>query len=186
MPAFTGSCVCGFVKLVVCMDLPPAPRLEAGIPPPDGQVRPLEIYKCNCTRCHKFGFFHVRPSNPKTDFFLLSPLDPLAELGDFQPVKHWFFCKTCGTRPFTFDGEGQVAEVDFGKMGDSVKHLGRQKVWRVKEYKYLSVNAHVIDGLQDGLDLRQWMEKNWIRYINALDPEGGNVRHEEPQAGGQY
>lgn len=74
------------------------------------------------------------------------------------------FCGVCGVRCFTFRDEGEVKEVEVEINGVN----GKRKVWSVKrdgwEENGLSVNACTLDAGQEGLDLREWMEKGWIEY----------------------
>jgi hypothetical protein len=112
------------------------------------------------------------------------------------------FCRTCGGRCFNVAGEGEVVDVDLAALGvgDYVQKRagaepnadGLTRVWRPKKgfadgagRDYLSVNAHSLDARQDGLDLREWHEKEWILYLDFLDkPE--LQRYGKPYAGGVY
>jgi hypothetical protein len=135
------------------------------------------------------AFFHLRlPYSPK-DFALLSPLDPMAGLGDytcFDGIIHWLFCKNCAVRCFAFGGEGEVTEkeIDGKKM----------KVWAPKkndgrpqggDVTYLSINAQTLEPGQEGLDLKEWHEKKWVCYLDSLD-ETEEDRYGEPHRGGTY
>jgi hypothetical protein len=50
---------------------------------------------------------------------------------------------------------------------------------------YLSINAHSLDAKQEGLDLREWVEKNLVGYLDCLDWEGKDSM-ERPHIGGTY
>lgn len=178
---FTGSCHCQKTRFTVALTVPPPePLLER-------TATPLQrLYRCNCTVCHKAGLIHVRPPHPSSDFRLLSPLSPSTELGDYTCNGnriHWFFCKTCGVRCFSFAGEGEVVEEEEG---------GGKSFWRVKKEgegkAYLSVNGHAIDAEQEGFDLRDWTEGKKLAYLNYLtdDLEKRIPSSERPPSGGCY
>ena len=89
---------------------------SAPVPRPE----PFQTFaSCNCTICHKIGTLHVRVPFALDDFLLVSPLDPLSELGAYKRKPDGFnflFCKNCGTRCFTFIGKGENVEVDLGEL----------------------------------------------------------------------
>lgn len=112
---FTGSCHCGFIKYILFITLP-SPTTPGSKVAPGTTSR---IQKCNCSTCHKMGYFHVRPKDAPEDFILLSPLldeQGYAEgLGDykcFKEIAHLYFCGKCGVRCFSLSGEGEVVDVD--------------------------------------------------------------------------
>jgi hypothetical protein len=124
------------------------------------------------------------------DFQLLSPSDP-SELSDytcFAKVIHWYFCGKCGVHCFSFNGASEVkeAEVDGEK----------RKIWAPKaegwaeskgnwRTSYLTVNAQTLEPNQEGLNLLEWTEKQWIAYIDCLFMEG-EARLKNPYPGGTY
>lgn len=172
---FTGSCHCKAIRFIVYLTVPaPIPKVDLSNVGPGHQ----RMYRCNCTLCHKAGMMHVRLPTPAEDFLLLSPLDPLNELGDYQcsfGKIHFLFCKTCGVRCFSFDGEGVVDEVD-GPDGEKIK--GWHAVQGSREghgegTMYLSVNAHAIDAGQEGLDMKEWTEHKKIWYLDLLRDSDG-------------
>lgn len=181
---YHGSCRCGNIKYIVYFSLPP-PLVDSEPLSPNTTV-PLR--KCNCTACHKMAFFHIRPKDSPNDFQLLSPSDP-SELSDYRcgaGVIHWYFCGKCGVRCFSFNGSGEVrdAEID----GE------RRKIWAPKaegwdesDYRvsYLTVNAQTLEAGQEGLNLLEWTEKQWIAYVDCLNFKG-DVRLKNPHAGGTY
>ena len=190
---YKGSCHCGAIKYIIFLTLPHLPTNSG----------PSQTFhKCNCTICHKLALLHVRVASPADDFILLSPSDPLqgVALGHYhttsKPHIHWLFCKTCGGRCFTFVGEGEHDEVDLGALGVAGEHAGRTtKVWRVKKVNQdsdaprdLSINGHSIDASQEGLDLREWVDKGWIKYVECLSVEGEGVPKfgDKPFLGGTY
>jgi hypothetical protein len=186
---YKGSCHCGFIKYFVVLELPliipenPS-RLVVDIDPTSVRVR-----KCNCSVCHKIGFFHMRlPFAPK-DFSLLSPLDPLTELGNYTVFRQrirWLFCKTCAVRCFAFMGEGAVIDRE---IDGEVKKVWapKEEGWkdRVEEGNYLSVNAQTLEPGQEGLNLLEWHEKGQILYLDELDEKEGD-RLGKPHRGGTY
>lgn len=182
---FKGSCHCGNIRYLLRITPTTTPEH------PPGQ----RIYRCNCTTCHKMGHFHLRPSFVPDDFVLLSPLDPLESLGDYQcydKMLHFLFCKTCGIRPFIFSGEGELADVDVEQYGvEGLKNTDGQsttKIWKVKptsEYKYLSVNGVTVDAGQEGFELRDYVENKSLTYLNWLQDEDES-RTDRPHAGGCY
>ena len=165
------------------------------------------MYRCNCSICHKSGHLHLRLVDPHNDFILHSPLS-LAELGDYQcndKIAHFYFCKTCGVRPFIYAGKTGFAteKVDLdawkgGKWSDEEAEkaqdgaAGAGELTEVLRHgkgdtpsnDYLSINAVTLDGGQEGLDLREWHEKNWMFYGNRLD--GFALRFGTPYLGGIY
>ncbi|KAF4126031.1 hypothetical protein GMORB2_1277 [Geosmithia morbida] len=197
--AFTGSCHCGDIWYIAHLNFPhdPPPYPRAG----------EALYRCNCTICHKAGLFHVRLDSAPDDFLLLSPLDPFKNLGDYQcgqKILHFFFCRTCGVRCFTFLGEGENVDVNLdavlGKKGEQGETgTTTVKAWRpkkdgwkddrVKNGGYLSVNANTLDQMQDGLDIREWCEKGWMYYIEQLNPDENGAEqmsYDRPFPGGMY
>ncbi|GFP54448.1 hypothetical protein ACSS6W_002244 [Trichoderma asperelloides] len=203
---YTGSCHCGNIRYVVFLTLPPASLVGATKPPPSRGVQ--HMYRCNCTICHKTGFLHVRPASAFDDFFLLSPLDPLESLGDYQFNKqtlHNLFCKTCSVRCFTIHGEGEIVETSLPRAivfpGTAPSSEGESvsvKAWRLTPVdftegiphkgSYLSVNGHTVDAEQEGFDLREWVESKCIGYIDILHglDERKPARCDRPQVGGSY
>jgi hypothetical protein len=195
---FTGSCHCGQTRYIVYLTLPHDPPQPNNRRDSNGQIRQL-IYRCNCTICQKTGLLHIRLPSPPDDFLLLSPLDPLRELGDYQCFEkqlHFLFCRTCGVRCFSFMGEGELVERE---VKDPVSgEVGVKKVWSPKQgwredmTRYMSVNAQTLDAGQEGLDLREWTEKKWVMYLDCLTEGDDDVssfdtaRYERPFEGGMY
>jgi hypothetical protein len=68
---YHGSCHCGQTKYIAYLTLPPP---TVAVDPYPGTT--IRIYKCNCSTCHKAGYFHVRLKDAPNDFVLLSPIDP--------------------------------------------------------------------------------------------------------------
>jgi hypothetical protein len=142
-------------------------------------------------------FFHVRVPDSPGDFILLSPLPPEKELGDYTCNDgniRWYFCKSCGVRCFAFWGQGEVTELDVEawKGGDEKGEV--REVWRAKRegWKegmggtgYLSVNAMTLDQGQEGLDLREWVEKKWVCYLDCKEEKEEN-RYDRPHDVGAY
>ncbi|KAL2212771.1 hypothetical protein CC79DRAFT_452853 [Sarocladium strictum] len=186
--AYKGSCHCKATRFIIYLTLP------APTPAPDmSNVGPgnLRFYRCNCTFCHKAAVMHIRLPSPSSDFQLLSPLDPMNELGDYQcGIKncHFLFCKTCGVRCFSFSGEGETEDVE-GEDGEM------RRVWHVKKGSvethgekamYLSVNAHAVDAEQ-GFDMRALTEGKKLWYLDSLHHEDMRPpTMEKPQVGGSY
>jgi len=181
-----GSCHCRSIQYLIYLELPPA-TLSGSTRTADLKQPTVRIRKCNCSTCHKIGFFHVRVPYAPDDFVLLSPLDPLNELGDYLVYDkriHWLFCKTCAVRCFAFAGEGEVVEKDV--LGE------KKRVWVPKRsgyekgnISYLSVNAQTIEPGQEGFDLKEWHEKKWVCYLDCLD-EKEDDRFGQPHRGGTY
>lgn len=191
----TGSCHCGTIKYVAFLTLP---QTHNESNPPTKQEQ--RIYRCNCTMCHKAGFFHVRVANKTDDFLLLSPLDPLQELGDYlihNKVLHWLYCKTCGVRCFTFMGTGEVVDLDLAELcvpGYTDKGQ-KTRVWRAKEDgghpeygTYLSFNGNTVDASSKSFDMREIVEQKCVQFYDYL-AEGEKrqpVRYGRPHQGGCY
>jgi hypothetical protein len=151
--------------------------------------------------------FHLRLADAPNDFQLFSPLS-LAGLGDYVTGGsnggrlHFYFCKTCGVRCFTFFGTG---ELHGSNEPDSRGHESEKPYWQPKregwlEYRefddegkekertgYLSVNAATLEAGQEGGDLRVWQDRKWLYYIDCLEDEKpGEDRKEYPHSGGMW
>ena len=145
-------------------------------------------------------WYTLRPIEPPDDFLLLSPLDPFGEFGDYQCYSkklHFFFCRTCGVRPFIFAGDGEIVEVDPAEARVSVEGSeasGNEtvKAWRPRRGPdskfdgYLSVNGHTIDAKQKGFDMRVLTEKKHVLYCDGLSEPEGPSSYERPGDGGCY
>ncbi|KAF2818411.1 hypothetical protein CC86DRAFT_157126 [Ophiobolus disseminans] len=194
LKAYPGSCHCGAVQYQVKLKFPPVH---------DPSAASIHIYKCNCTTCHKMGYFHLRPINPAEDYILTSPTS-VDELGDYRcfAEKHgWYFCKKCGVRFLGLGGSWEQVELDIEQWAGT-KNEGEeeklQKVWKTKgEPKivekqgkkvtkpyYLSVNAVTLEPSED-IDLRKWHEKGWILYVETRR-EDGTPTGTTPHEGGMY
>lgn len=136
------------------------------------------------------GFFHIRPMDSPNDFQLLSPADPsqLSDYTCFDHWIHWYFCPKCGVHCFSFNGDSEIREAD--EDGE------KRKVWAPKvegwleddkgaDSSYLSINAQTLEPGQEGLNMLEWTEKQWIAYIDCLDLVG-DTRLKEPHEGGTY
>ncbi|KAM3498609.1 hypothetical protein MY10362_008087 [Beauveria mimosiformis] len=206
---YTGSCHCGAIQYMLHLDVPHV-RSEQ-MPAPRGVQH---MYRCNCTLCHKTGYMHVRPASPTHDFLLLSPLEPLAELGDYVTGAgnlHFLYCTICAVRCFVFAGDGELVDVDLDEMcggggggggggsGASAVSGGKKRGGKVKAWRprlggghpqmghYLSVNAHSIDAGQ-GFDMRELSEKQNVMYCDCYSPEEleAPMRYGRPQENGSY
>jgi len=95
-----GSCHCGATKYILFLTLPHP--YHGGEPSPRSDQR---FYRCNCTVCHKAGFFHIRPASPADDFLLLRRLQRTA-------VEH-------GSRSMTLEVRvtNEVAQNLYKKLG---------------------------------------------------------------------
>jgi hypothetical protein len=186
---YHGSCHCGNIKYIIYLQFPPLTENGASTRTASLKQPQVRIRKCNCSTCHKMGFFHLRLPHASKDFALLSPLDPLTELGDytcFDHDIHWLFCKKCAVRCFAFSGEGEVSRKEI----DGVE----TQIWTPKvddarpddgPVSYLSINAQTLEPGQEGLDLKDWHEKKWVCYLDSLD-EKENDRYGVPHRGGTY
>lgn len=199
---FHGSCLCGSVQYIVFLTLPHKPPIDTPLPADSARAH-QELYRCNCVPCHKAGHFHMRTVWAPEDFMLLSPLDPLAELGDYtcnSGAIHWLFCKTCAGRCFLFTGKGETAEVDLDEMGVKDKdggRMGRRTVWRPRaegwsEQRgmgcYLSVNGYTVDAAQEGFELGEFTANQWVAYVDCLELHGPErePRYDKPYEGGAF
>jgi hypothetical protein len=192
--ALNGSCHCGALRYIVFLTLP-HPHPGGRAPPPGSQF----FNRCNCTICHKAGFFHVRVASPADDFLLLSPLDPLADLGDYlcrNKMLHFLHCRTCATRCFIFAGDAEVVDADLaalGVAGAAAAGPGETtKVWRVKREgghpvlgNFLSVNGNTIDAGQ-AFDMRELTDKKIVLYYDYLHDTIATGRYDKPHPGGCY
>ena len=194
---FRGSCHCGLTKYIVFLDPPTAKETPSD--PEEACKGHSRFYRCNCSTCHKASIFHTRPADPSNDFLLLSPLDPLNELGDYRAFEKqisFFFCKTCGGRCFSLGGTGEVVEVDLGEVLGEGSRGEKTKVWKVRREgpairgdkgPYLSVNAHSIE-VDQGLDMRELTGKKLVEYMDCRSPWDSTepVRYDYPYAGGSF
>src|ERR1700743_2489906 len=100
---YFGSCHCGTVRYIIYLTLPMQPPYSWT----DKTKPPQFARKCNCTICHKSAMFHISLADVPNDFILLSPLDPLKEMGLYltkDKNMNLLFCQTCGMRPFIIEG----------------------------------------------------------------------------------
>lgn len=197
--AYHGSCHCGHIRYLVYITLPPATSSASAAGSPGSR-----IYKCNCSSCHKMGYFQIRPTDPAADFLLLSPRgpDPASELGDylcFDRRLHWYFCPRCAVRCFTAEGCWRVDEVELRDVklpeGFVADEGGAARVLRVDmdalqppQKGYLAVNAPTVDQDQAGgedLDLRELVDKRLVEYLDCKE-EKGEDRVEYPHKGGTW
>ncbi|KAK0119947.1 hypothetical protein ONS95_011371 [Cadophora gregata] len=199
---FHGSCHCGSIQYIIFLTLPHQPPSSDTSPPLGSTRSNQEFYRCNCTPCHKAGHFHIRLDWAPQDFVLLSPLDPLTELGDYTCNAgsiHWPFCKNCGGRCFLFVGQGETAEVDLddiGVNGKDGKKMGKRTIWRPKaegwdEHKagcYLSVNGYTVDYGQEGFELGEFTANKLVAYLDCLELSGRErePRYDKPYEGGAF
>jgi hypothetical protein len=207
--AFHGSCHCKHARFIAMLTFPPEDT-TSNHPKPESTVR---LRKCNCSTCHKMGtpspvgvffvsttlnapsaFFHVRPKDPYDDFILLSPLDPesggLSNYTCFDARINWYFCPKCGVRCFAFCGDSEVRSVDVEEWMGRLPAGDKTQVWVPKpsssdKISYLSLNAHAFEPGQEGLDLREWVEKKWVCYLDCKD-ELEDDRYSKPHIGGTY
>lgn len=192
----TGSCHCGTIKYIAFLTLP---HIHNESDPPTKKDQ--RVYRCNCTMCHKAGFFHVSVADKTDDFMLLSPLDPLQELGDYlihDKLLHWLYCKTCGVRCFTFMGTGEVVELDLAEIGvpGYTKDGNNTQVWRAtrdgghpKFGTYLSFNGNTVDASSKAFDMRDLVERKCVQYYDYLpdeDDEQQPMKFGHPHPGGCY
>ncbi|KAH7128566.1 hypothetical protein B0J11DRAFT_525274 [Dendryphion nanum] len=193
--AYPGSCHCGIVQYQIRLTFPPVHDVNA---------ESIRLYKCNCTTCHKMGFFHCRPINPGEDFILTAPSP--SELGEYRCFDKrigWYFCKNCGVRTFAMGGNWEEAELDVEKWAGKDSKAETMKVWKatagesfkrvvdgkeiIKPLHYLSVNAVTLNGGEGGVDLREWHDKKWVFYVENLERKNGTLmRIDEPYPGGLY
>lgn len=199
---YHGSCHCGHTKYIIFLTLPPTPVNLTDSPPSSQRI--TRFYRCNCSTCHKAAIFHTRPANPHTDFYLLSPLDPGKDLGDytcFEKDIHFYFCPKCGVRCFSFYGKGKVIQIDPRVLQGREEAAEAEKpgvcrvVWRVVDDPdardgkgpYLSINAHTIE-VDQGLDMRKLTDDKLVMYVDCRgqDDEHGLQNYEYPHAGGSW
>ena len=195
---YFGSCHCGHTKYVVYLTLPPE---SLDVHPAASST--IRIRKCNCSSCHKTGFFNVRLKDSPNDFLLLSPLNPhdggLSNYKCSDKIVDWFFCGNCGVRCFCLWGEGEVVHIDLEKWLGKESEGKKTKVWkpRVQNWRegsaeweegknaYLAVNAMSIEPGQEGFNLKEWHEQGWINYLDCKYEKEDN-RYREPHEGGCY
>jgi hypothetical protein len=194
---YFGSCYCRFTRYIAWLTLPATPPYTHAKP------FPQLIRKCNCTSCHKLGFFHVRLADAPRDFALLSPADPFKDLSDYVSPEgnHMFFCPKCGVRCFFIYGPSETVALDLAAEGVDLQKAqadpsGKALVWRPKaegwkeeEEHWFRVNAVTLEARQEGLDMREWTDKKWVQYVNMLDDDaepGNRASYDKPFEGGCY
>ena len=89
-------------------------------------------------------------------------------------------------------------EVDLGALGVKGVEAGKKtKVWRrptttgpgaTPFSHFVTVNASSIDAGQDGFDMREWVDKGWLKYMDNLNHTGQGMPSigDKPFAGGAY
>jgi len=115
---------------------------------------------------------------------LLSPIDPMNELGDYTTNEgriHFLFCKNCGVRCIALAGQGEVVEKDVD--GEKRKVWVPHAEWKEGQNAYISINAQTLDAGQEGLDLREWHYNKWVCYLDMLDEKEGDA-FDRPHRGG--
>jgi hypothetical protein len=156
------------------------------------------------------GFFHLRLKFAPDDFVLLSPQDPDAGDSGLTPYQtsrkwsSWWFCNKCGVRCFTIRAPTEKAEVDAPTTSlmkldlvDTAAASDSEKMpaWKlVREgfgesnqggSNYFSLNAVTLDAHQNGLNLAEWHERQWVQYVDSLtDIKGWTTG--KPHPGGIY
>ncbi|TVY14325.1 hypothetical protein LARI1_G008171 [Lachnellula arida] len=89
---------------------------------------------------------------------------------------------------FCFCGEGEEREVEIEGERKMVWTAKRDR-WvsgtSAKGFDYLTVNGVTIEPGQEGFDMREWMEKGWIAYLDVRDGVG-EPRFSRPYDGGAY
>lgn len=151
---FNGSCHCGFIKYTANIALPPA-----------GEK--VTASRCNCSVCHKSGFFSVSLDS-SDDLHLLSP-SSVSEVGDYiwrNPDIHQYFCPKCGIRVW---GRGKY-------------------VLEGKEIPFCAISARTLDldglegDLKETMDMRNWKiqywdgkKDNWMAGGKEVPWEGGSI-----------
>lgn len=193
---YTGGCHCGAIRFLV--KLHPSAVLPKALP-----AYAEKVARCNCTICHKTGYFHIQVPDHSDDFYLLSPTNPLESMGNYHTKNkniNFIFCNTCGIRCFIFAGEAEVIDMDLATLGvkDTTRGYDEQKptqVWHVKaakpdaapSLKYLSINGNAIDAEQEGFDMREYRETEQVIYVDFLHAQGvPAISKEKPHSGGYY
>lgn len=89
-------------------------------------------------------------------------------------------------------GEGEIVDVDLDVAMGKESEGTITKVWRCKpegwkegRTSYLSVNALTIEAGQEGLDLRELVDKKWVEYDDCKDFKEED-RFDYPQVGGTW
>jgi hypothetical protein len=81
-------------------------------------------------------------------------------------------------------GELRVQGEESGNMTEV--WVPKEEGWVDNETGLLRVNALSLDAKQEGLDLREWVEKKWVQYCNGLDEVPQSGKHDKPHQGGAY
>lgn len=182
---YRGSCHCGLIRYIAFFSLPP--NTDADVT----NHKAVRFYKCNCTFCLKADLLHTRLPNAPRDFYLLSPSSP-SDLSNYKcntEKLNFYFCPTCGVRCFQMNGTGKTDEVELEVEPGKVE---KTKVWRFDEEHWpemesvdalLSINAVTLEP-EDGLDLRELVDKKWLRYGNYRTKWEGLV--DQPYPGGTW
>lgn len=202
---YKGSCHCGLFKYIAFISMPSETTKSALLSP--SQPR---FYKCNCSLCHKTGFFHLRLPNAANQFFILSPLDTdvLVKYQCNERLVNWLFCPRCGVRCMGAAARWKKDHIDLralGSVSSSSFGMGTAAagqtmgnglpVWRIEpdgykenETGYLTVNALTIDQDQPhglNLDLRKLVDLKGLEYLDCKNRQS-DLRYDYPQDGGTW
>jgi hypothetical protein len=195
---YAGSCHCGTIKYIVFITSPPCLRANAS----NADADATRIRKCNCSSCHKMGFFHVRPVSPSDDFLLLSPIaiseggvggpfgnglgEGLSNYTCFDALINWWFCKKCGVRCFASSGESEVVKIELEKWkgqgeGQGILGSGVTRAWRMKKKdpgtskanEYYYLSVNA-QTLDNEQDGIQFDLREWYekKWVNYIDCKG--------------
>jgi hypothetical protein len=93
---------------------------------------------------------------------------------------------------------GEVVERDLAAEGVDLKLAGiegdgtKVKVWKIKDSGWieerngaLRINATSLEPKQEGLDLREFVERGWVEYVEFLD-NSRESQYGKPFEGGCY
>ena len=109
MPHFTGSCLCGSVRLIAT-------------------GRPYRVGLCHCLDCrkHSGSLFHASA---------IFPQDAVTITGETRDYEGRFFCPRCGSSVFSRSGD--EIEVNLGSLDEPNQFMPTYELWTIRREAWL-------------------------------------------------
>ena len=109
MPQFTGSCLCGNVRIVAT-------------------GRPYRVGLCHCLDCrkHSGALFHASA---------IFPRDAVTITGETRDYEGRFFCPRCGSSVFSRSGD--EIEVNLGSLDEPNQFMPTYELWTIRREAWL-------------------------------------------------
>ena len=109
MPQFTGSCLCGSVRLTAT-------------------GRPYRVGLCHCLDCrkHSGALFHASA---------IFPQEAVTITGETRDYEGRFFCPRCGSSVFSRSGD--EIEVNLGSLDEPNQFMPTYELWTIRREAWL-------------------------------------------------